>query len=96
MYGELTRRRFAPILARGGDDMMTSKDLDAFFDSAAGPDVCGTRHVGRERVREAFSRIFTSFPDVSFGETEARRSTAERSRSIATKSSYLKNRTAQA
>src|SRR5436309_633896 len=69
--------------------MMTTKDLDAFFEagwnghdvdflmtfmaddcvfeSTAGSDACGTRHVGRERVREAFTRVFAAFPDARFG-----------------------------
>jgi len=69
--------------------MLTTKDLDAFFEagwnghdvdllmtfmaddcvfeSTAGPEVCGTRHVGRERVREAFARVFATFPDARFG-----------------------------
>jgi taurine dehydrogenase small subunit len=69
--------------------MMTTKDLDAFFEagwnahdvdllmtfmsddcvfeSIAGPEACGTRHAGPERVREAFSRVFAAFPDARFG-----------------------------
>ena len=38
------------------------------FESASGSEVSGTRHVGRARVREAFARIFASFPDVAFGD----------------------------
>jgi len=70
--------------------MMTSKQLDAFFDgwnrhdvdtlmtfmaddcvfeSAAGPDACGTRHAGRERVRAAFARVFAIYPDAAFANT---------------------------
>lgn len=54
---------------------MTAIDLEAFFgdgwsghdvEGAAGTDVCGTRHVGRERVRAAFARVFATFPDVAF------------------------------
>ncbi len=67
---------------------MTTKDLDAFFDTgwnqhdvdflmtfmaddcvfegAAGSEVCGTRHAGRERVRGAFARVFEVFPDARF------------------------------
>jgi ketosteroid isomerase-like protein len=45
---------------------MTFMADDCVFESASGPDVCGTRHAGRERVREAFGRIFASFPDVAF------------------------------
>src|SRR2546428_4812770 len=38
------------------------------FEGAPGPGVGGPRHVGRARVREVFARIFTSFPDVAFGD----------------------------
>jgi len=31
-----------------------------------GPEAFGTRHAGRERVRDAFARVFASFPDVRF------------------------------
>ena len=48
------------------DRLMTFMADDCVFESASGPDVCGTRHAGRERVREAFGRIFASFPDVAF------------------------------
>src|SRR5207247_5155431 len=65
LYRELTRSRLATILARGGDDIMTSKDLervfdgwnrhdvdalmtfmadDCIFESASGPEPCGTHH----------------------------------------------------
>jgi len=40
---------------------------DCVFESTAGPEVCGTRYAGRERVREAFARVFTIFPDARFG-----------------------------
>jgi steroid delta-isomerase-like uncharacterized protein len=48
------------------DTLMTFMADDCVFESASGPDVCGTRHVGRERVRAAFARIFSIFPDVRF------------------------------
>src|SRR6266566_3034146 len=44
------------------DFLMTFMSDDCVFESAAGPDVCGTRHVGRDRVREAFARVFTLYP----------------------------------
>ena len=50
------------------DRLMTFMADDCLLESTAGPDACGTRHVGRERVREAFARIFASFPDVAFGD----------------------------
>ena len=48
------------------DRLMTFMAEDCVFESASGSEVCGTRHVGRARVREAFARIFTTFPDVRF------------------------------
>ena len=46
--------------------LMTFMSDDCVFEGASGTDVCGTRHVGRERVREAFARVFAAFPDVAF------------------------------
>ena len=46
---------------------MTFMSDDCVFESIAGKDACGTRHVGRERVREAFAGVFAAFPDVRFG-----------------------------
>jgi len=48
------------------DALMTFMADDCVFESATGPDACGTRYEGRERVREAFARIFAAFPDVRF------------------------------
>ena len=46
--------------------LMTFMADECVFETASGPDACGTRHVGRERVREAFARVFANFPDVAF------------------------------
>ncbi|HKW94640.1 MAG TPA: nuclear transport factor 2 family protein [Methylomirabilota bacterium] len=48
------------------DALMTFMAEDCVFESTAGPDVCGTRHAGRDRVREAFARVFATFPDARF------------------------------
>ena len=50
------------------DVLMAFVSDDCVFESAGGTEACGTRHAGRERVREAFARIFASFPDVKFGD----------------------------
>ena len=42
------------------DLLMTFMSDDCVFESIAGPEACGTRHAGPERVREAFSRVFAS------------------------------------
>jgi ketosteroid isomerase-like protein len=48
------------------DALMRFMSDDCVFEGAAGTDVNGTRHVGRERVRAAFARVFATFPDVAF------------------------------
>ena len=50
------------------DLLMTFMAEDCVFDSTAGPEACGTRHAGRERVRRAFARVFETFPDARFVE----------------------------
>jgi len=52
------------------DYLMTFMSDDCVFESVAGPEVCGTRHAGRERVRDAFARVFAAYPDVQFRETQ--------------------------
>ena len=103
------------------DALMSLMSDDCVFESASGPDACGTRHVGRDSVRRAFAAILERYPDVRFedlrhlvGEERAVsewtfRGTGRdgrpievngcdvftfRSGKIATKSSFLKNRTA--
>jgi len=48
------------------DALMSFMADDCVFEAAAGLEVCGTRHEGRQRVREAFVRLFTAVPDVRF------------------------------
>jgi steroid delta-isomerase-like uncharacterized protein len=50
------------------DALMTFMADDCVFEGATGPDVCGTRYEGRERVRAAFARVFAAVPDVRFDE----------------------------
>ncbi len=50
------------------DLLMTFMADDCVFEATAGPDACGTRHAGRERVRQAFARVFEVFPDARFRE----------------------------
>ncbi len=50
------------------DLLMTFMAEDCVFESTAGPEACGARHAGRERVRQAFARVFEVFPDARFGE----------------------------
>jgi len=48
------------------DCLMTFMAEQCVFESTAGPDACGTRHTGRERVRQAFAKVFGVFPDAKF------------------------------
>lgn len=48
------------------DRLMTFMAEDCVFESTAGPEACGARHAGRERVRRAFARVFEVFPDARF------------------------------
>lgn len=50
------------------DSLMTFMADDCVFETSAGPDVRGTRYVGRDRVREGFANVFKRFPDAQFKE----------------------------
>jgi steroid delta-isomerase-like uncharacterized protein len=49
------------------DALMTFMTDDCVFESSAGPDVCGTRYVGREDVRAGFAEVWATFPDANWG-----------------------------
>ncbi len=49
------------------DFLMTCMTDDCVFETTAGPEVCGKRYVGREKVREAFAKVFKIFPNAHFG-----------------------------
>ena len=51
------------------DVLMTFMADDCVFESASGEEACGTRHAGRERVRDAFARVFATYPDARFDDT---------------------------
>ena len=62
------RAFFEPGWSRHDVDLlMTFMAEDCVFESTAGPEACGTRHAGHERVRRAFARVFEVFPDARFG-----------------------------
>jgi steroid delta-isomerase-like uncharacterized protein len=50
------------------DAVMSFMTDDCVFESSAGPDVCGTRYVGREAVRAGFAEVFATFPDANWGQ----------------------------
>ena len=48
------------------DALMSFMTDDCVFETAAGPDACGARHVGRDAVRKAYSAAWQSFPDAQW------------------------------
>ena len=48
------------------DELMAFMSDDCVFQSAAGPDACGTRHVGRDAVRRAFAAAWEQVPDAQW------------------------------
>lgn len=49
------------------DVLMSFMTDDCVFEASAGPDVCGTRYVGREAVRAGFAEVWATFPDAHWG-----------------------------
>lgn len=45
------------------DGLMACMATECVFEAAAGPDVAGTRHVGRDAVRRAYQAVFDTYPD---------------------------------
>jgi steroid delta-isomerase-like uncharacterized protein len=50
------------------DALMSFMSDDCVFEASAGPDVCGSRCVGREAVRAAFADVWAVFPDAHWGD----------------------------
>lgn len=48
------------------DALMRFMHDDCVFETAAGPEACGARHVGREAVRKAFASAWQNFPDAQW------------------------------
>lgn len=49
------------------DALMSFMTDDCVFEASAGPDVAGTRSVGRAAVRAAYAEVFATFPDAHWG-----------------------------
>jgi steroid delta-isomerase-like uncharacterized protein len=49
------------------DALMSFMAEDCVFEGSAGPDVCGTRYVGRDAVRSGYEDVFATFPDAHWG-----------------------------
>jgi ketosteroid isomerase-like protein len=47
---------------------MSFMSADCVFEASAGPDVCGTRYVGRDAVRAGFAEVWATFPDAHWGD----------------------------
>ena len=50
------------------DGLMACMADDCVFEAAAGKDVAGTRHVGREAVRRAYAAVFETYPDARWNQ----------------------------
>lgn len=50
------------------DALMAFMTDDCVFEASAGPDVAGTRYVGREDVRAGYEEVFATFPDAHWGD----------------------------
>ena len=48
------------------DALMSFMTEDCVFEASAGPDVCGTRYVGRASVRAGFAEVWAIFPDAQW------------------------------
>lgn len=49
------------------DALMSFMTEDCVFEASAGPDISGTRYVGREAVRAGFAEVWAVFPDAHWG-----------------------------
>lgn len=47
--------------------LMTFMTDDCVFEASTGPEVCGTRYVGREAVRAGFADVRATLPDAHWG-----------------------------
>ncbi len=48
------------------DALMSFMTEDCIFQTAGGPDACGTRHVGADAVRKAFPAAWATIPDAQW------------------------------
>ena len=50
--------------------LMSFMTEDCVFEASAGPEVCGTRYVGRRAVRAGFAQVWEIFPDAHWGDAQ--------------------------
>lgn len=72
---ETTIAEVTPEVLQAFADAWNRHDVDALmsymaegcvFESSVGDDVCGTRYVGREKVRAGFAEVWGVFPDAQW------------------------------
>ncbi len=49
------------------DALMSFMAEECVFEASGGPEVCGTRHVGRDAVRAGYAEVWSTFPDAQWG-----------------------------
>jgi steroid delta-isomerase-like uncharacterized protein len=49
------------------DALMSFMTEDCVFEASAGPEICGTRYVGKVAVRVGFAEVWAVFPDAHWG-----------------------------
>ena len=49
------------------DALMSFMTKDCVFEASSGPEICGTRFVGRDAVRTAYAEVWSTFPDAHWG-----------------------------
>jgi len=50
------------------DGLMACMADDCVFEAAAGPEVAGTRHVGKDAVRRAYAAVFDAYADARWNQ----------------------------
>lgn len=50
------------------DALMSFMAEDCVFEASAGSEVCGTRYVGSESVRDGFAEVWATFPDAHWSD----------------------------
>ena len=50
------------------DGLMACMTDDCVFEAAAGPEVAGTRHVGKDAVRRAYAAVFDAYADARWNQ----------------------------
>jgi ketosteroid isomerase-like protein len=61
---DLLRAMFVAFNAHDAGAVVNLMTEDCTFETAAGPEIHGARHVGRAAVRAAFEQAWANFPDV--------------------------------